>query len=311
MATEVTTNAANPGANALPPATPSATPAQPAAQGEPKPGATANPPVEAGKDQVVEPPKEPKQPDDPMGGRFAALTRREQKVVEREKQVKAQEKDVGDWKKARENAKLDPIALLEAHGLSYDDVSQFVLNDKKLTDAQRLAIVEERIKKDEEKRQNDAKEAEERNTQKTLDAHLVAINEHVEQGGDTYELIASHGAQNVVQFVIQQHYEATYDEATGVGEILSIPAACKAVEDHLEKEAREKVLKLKRFQPKPDGKTEAEPKAPPATGAQPETPRPAPTLTNGAVTSTPSPDSRKDLSDEESLSRSASMLRWT
>lgn len=302
MASEVTTNVASPAAAAA--VAPTPTSEAPAAR--PVEGASTEKPAAP----VETPPKLEAEPD--FGPRFAALTKKERAIVERERALKAQEREVSEWKKAREAARLDPLAFLEANGLSYDQVTQFVLNDRKLTEAQRLALVEERLKKEDESRAEAAKAAEQREIQETINGHKSAIGEFLSKGGDDFEVTMSHGDEGVelVYQVIEQRYRETFDPETGQGEILPIADAAKEVEAYLENLARERVLKLKKFQPKGEVKNEAASPTPPATGVVPETKRPAPTLTNAAVASTPPPESHKDLSDEESKRYAASLLRW-
>lgn len=303
MASEATTNVASPGAAAAVVPTPPPSAADPAAR--PVEGATSSAPAEAPKET---PPKQ--EPD--FGARFAALTKKERAVVERERALKAQEREFTEWKKAKEAARLDPLAFLESNGLTYDQVTQFVLNDRKLTEAQRLALLEERLQKEDASKVEAAKAAEQREIQETINGHKSAIGEFLSKGGDDFEVTLSHGDEGVelVYQVIEQRYRDTFDPETGRGEILPIDAAAKEVEAYLENLARERVLKLKKFQPKIEVKNEAATPTPTAPGVVPETKRPAPTLTNASVASTPPPESLKDLSDEESKRYAASLLRW-
>lgn len=306
MATEVRTNVASPGAAAANAPAPAA-PSQPEA---PQGASGANPPaVEAPK--VPETPKQPEKQEIDFGTRFAALTKKERQILERDRALKAQEKEFTELKKAREQAQVDPIALLKAHGLTYDQVTQFVLNDGKLTEAQRIAMLEDRLKKEDETKAEAAKREEKERVERAISEHQQAIGQFLSSAGDDFEITKAHGDDGValVYSVIEQHYSSTFDEETQQGQILSIEEAAKAVEAHLEKQARDRVLSLKRFQPK-SVTSDAETPAPPPSSAEPETKRPAPTLTNAAVASAPPPDSRKDLSDEESKRRAASMLRW-
>lgn len=297
---EVKTNVASPGAAAAnAPATP-ATPSAPEAGGEAAPSAEAKP--EAPAKQEID-----------FGTRFAALTKKERAVIERERAIKAQEREIAEWKKSKEAAKLDPVAFLESHGLSYDQVTQFILNDRKLTEGQRLAMLEERLKKEDEERAKAAKNAERAEVTQTITQHKAQIADFIAQGGDDFEVTRSYGEDgaDLVFQVIEERYNATFDAETGVGEIIPIEVAARQVEDYLENLARERVLKLKKFQPKIEVVTDAVPSTPPAKGVAPEiAKRPAPTLTNAAVASIPPVDSRRDLSDEESKRLSASLLRW-
>lgn len=308
MAVEARTNAAAPAAAAA------SAPSSPAPGGDARPGASLAPVSDGASPAAGEASATPAPVDgQPKSGtdrqevdfsnRFAALTKKERGITERERAVKAQEKAIADLTKARESARTDPLALLEAHGLSYDDVTQFVLNDRKLTEAQRLAILEERISKDETDRSAAAKEESKRQVAATIAEHKEAIKSFVDEGGDDYELTRVNDAYDLVYEVVRTHWDES-------GQILSIASAARAVEAHLENEAREKVLKTKRFQPKQE--QPAADSAAPVVGDGQEPRRSPPTLTNRAVAGAPpplSPEDARDLSDEDSKRRSAQMLR--
>ncbi len=286
MVSEAITNAAAPGLESQ--ATPPAAVVSAAPPPEETPPAT---PVEEAKPEVD------------FSARFTALAKKDKALTQRERAIKAQEQALTEYTKAKEQARLDPLAFLEAHGLSYDDVTQFVLNDRKLTDAQRLALVEEQLAAEREAKTQAQKDAERADVEATINGHKEAIKDFIISGGDAFELCQSHEAEDLVYEVIEQHWTET-------GEILPIKSAAEAVEMHLENLAREKVLKLKRFQPKTEPSQTPAATEPPA---EQEPRRSAPTtLTNSAVSSAPPPvssDDRSDLTDEESKRRSAQMLR--
>lgn len=321
MGAEATTNATSTGASASNAPAPAHVPSPGAV---PRPGATtapaaANPPTTAAPGTGANPGDPPAaaapleaapagdKKDVDLSTRFAALTKRERVIVERERALKPLEKDVSAWKQAQESAKLNPMALLEAHGLTYDAVTQFVLNDRKLTPEQRIEAIEAERAKERELAAKAQKDKDSEQVTSVIDGHKQAIREHVDQAGDTYELVRLNDAYDLVHTVVEEHF---FEHGT----ILPVADAAKAVEDYLEGEARDKVLKSKKFAPK------AETPPPPATpqaaaggGDGPETRQPAPTLTHRAVSSAPPPagaDAHKDLSDEESKRRAAAMLRW-
>lgn len=315
MAGEQTTNVASPGAaQAAGAPTSSPTPTAPA---DVRPGATAAPEVPGAPETAATPPAAAEPTETPkaeaevpeFGPRFAALAKKERALTEREKAIKAQERAVQDYAKAKENARLDPLGLLEAHGLSFDDVTQFVINDRKLTEAQRLALLEERIKRDEEQKSKEAKDRERQEVESTITEHKDAIASFVHAGGDDFELVRAHGQDGVelVHQVVQDYWEAN-------GQILPIDRAAKEVEAWLENQAREKVLKLKRFQPKQEVMEPATPPQGDQAGADAggETRKPpTPTLTNRASATAPPAESHNDLSDEDSKRKAAQLLRWS
>lgn len=263
---------------------------------------TLSPEAKAPEAPAPEKAPEPDKREIDLSNRFAALTRKERQLVERERAFKQQEKLLADYQKAKDSAKTDPMALLEAHGWTYDQLTNFVLSDRQLTPEQRLKLLEERIEGERKAKEDEAAKAEEARVQQAIDDHKASIKAFVEKDKDTFELIHAQEAFDLVYNVIEQHYYQTL-EAQGEGEVLPIEKAAKAVEDWLEGRARETVLKLKKFAPKETPPAAAEPEA----KTQPQ----APTLTNRAVTSAPPSASPKDLSDEDSKRAAASLLRWT
>lgn len=303
---------ATPTPGAAPPAAPAtATPAPAAPDGAPPPAGDTPPPAAKPEDAPPPPKEEDDAAKDPrFAARFAALTKRERSIQEREKALKAREGDADyiAFKKARENAKLDPIGLLKAHGWDYDAVTQFVLGDNKLTPEQQIARLQEQMELDKKARE-DAEAAKARDADAAvLDGHKRAIAEHVKANTERYELVSlqEDGAELVLS-VIEQHWEAT--GGNDGGQILSIDEAAAAVEDYLEKQAQERVLKAKKFQPKTAPVTTPAATAP----TTPPTTTPPPTLTNRSVTGATPVDAidPNTLSDEESKRRAASLLRWT
>lgn len=291
MSTEVTTNVAVPAAAVNQAATPA-----PAA-------ADAKPGAEAAKPEPVTPAAvEKAEPE--LSGKFAALTRRERAISDREKAVKAQEKEFSEFKKAKERAKLDPVALLESHGLTYQQVTEYLMNDKTLSPERRIELLEERLEGDKTKKETDAKAAETAEVQAQIDAHKAECKEFIDSKPDDYEIIRANDAHDTVHEVVRQHWEET-------GEILPMEAAAQAVETYLETLIKEKLLNLKKFQPKPGTvKIDTDPNAVPAITASPNDSRPAPTLTNAATASAPAPNSNRHLSDEESVAAAAKLIVW-
>ncbi len=247
--------------------------------------------------------------EDPrFAARFAALTKKERSIVERERALKAKEADpeFAAFKAAKSGGKTDPMALLEAHGWNYDQLTQFVLGDRKLTPEQQVRLLQEQVEADKKERTDKETQAAKVAEEKTIAEYHTAIARHVQTNVEKYELTSLHedGAA-LVYDVIEEHWKATGGPEGGI--IMPVDDACTAVESYLEREAREKVLKAKKFAPR----TEAPPAGGPAPETRPTTTLPA-TLTNRSVTgATPVNAQTTDhLSDDDSKKAAAALLRW-
>ncbi len=287
MAAEPATNSATPGAAA----------------------ATEAANASAAKVELAPQVEEPKKEDHDLSPRFAALAKRERQILAKQQELarmkseaEAAHKEALEYKKIRENAKLNPMAYLESVGLSIQEVSEFILNDRKLTPEQRVDLLEKKLQQDAEAQTRAAQEAAERETQAVIDQHKKSVAQFVTSDPDTYELINKHGEDgtDLVFQVIYDHFV----ENGGRLPPMPIQDAARAVEDHLERLYKESILTSKKFQPK-EQPAALEAKEPgPATPSQPKT------LTHQALTSAPPPTSGY-LSDDESKRRAAALLKWT
>lgn len=291
-------NAANPPApNAAPPAGAASPPAGTAAAPEAAPPSEPTP-------GDVNPENDPK-----FAPKFAALAKRERALLEREQRLKATEAEIADYRKARDNAKLDPISLLKAHGWEYDGLTQFVINDGKLTDAQRLKMLEAEKAANEQKAAEDAKKDLERKRTEAVENHLGLIKKLVDERADDFELIRLNDAHDLVYEVQLDWFHKTKD-AQGQGQVMPIEEACKKVEEYFEgqsaklKDAKKASKLFGTALPASEGSPASE-----GTQTPPET---SPTMTNRIhATATPTPPQQSRwLSDEESKANAAKLLKW-
>jgi hypothetical protein len=274
-----------------------ATPVVADAAPPPPPGEVATKPEDA-------PPEDPASAK--FAARFAALTKRERALQQREVALKGREADpeYSEYKKSRENAKLDPIGLLKAHGWDFDTLTQFVLADKKLTPEQQVALLQDELAADKKARADaEAKKAQDADAQ-IIATHKRQIAAHIQAAGDALELtrLAGADAEELVYSVIEQHWEETGGD--NGGQIMPIDQAAAAVETFLENQAREKVLKSKKFAPKVEQPAPAAPAPDKPTATMP------PTLTNRSVTGATPVETGRTLSDDESKRAAAALLRW-
>lgn len=207
--------------------------------------------------------------EEPISGKLSVLMERERQALNRERMAKAQEeklRDVLEFREKIEGYKKDPTKvedLLKELGWDYDKLTQAKLSDGQVPPSVEIQKLRDEIdslkgqlKQDKdlevEARKNHILHAE----NKAVSDFKSEIGEYLKGQADRYELIDFEGAHDLVYDVIDEHYNRTIDQATGVGKIMSIAEASDKVEEHLEKKylsAKEK-NKVKAFwsnMPKP------------------------------------------------------------
>lgn len=260
--------------------------------------------------EVVEPTPPPAEPDpsEDFSRKFALLAQRERKLVERERSIKDRLGRAEPVLRAIEEK--NPMAILQSAGFSFQDVTNWVLNDGKKpepTTDDRIAQLERQLEAERQARLDDAKRKESDTIEKTISQHKATIKSAIDTAGDEFELIRAHEAYDTVFDVIENYFLETQKE-TGQGQILSIEDAARQVEEYLDSQAQ-RFMKTKKYAPKPQ--------EPAPTGATPEAsapgqkPQVSTTLTNRMVNPAPAPREADWLSEEESKRRAAAMIRWT
>lgn len=246
----------------------------------------------------AEAPVEAKEPekDDKFSSRFAALAKREKAIQAREAKIKEMETRFSSIDKQDAEFKSNPIKFLQdRYGLSYNDLTQLVLNDNKPTPEMKVRELEEKLTAFERQKQDEAKKAEEERINGVINKFMGEIGSFVDDNANEFELIKAHGeGKELIYNVIDQHLSRT-------GRMLSIKEAAEHVEKYLTDEAQ-RFLNLNKFKPK-----EAPKEAPKAELKAAVTPK---TLTNQAQTEVPTPKV-EPLSIEESKRRAAALLKWT
>ena len=247
---------------------------------------------------------------DQFASKFAALSRKEKALRDREAEYEARFEDMQhrlaeyenqssepdvDWESMLRN---DPLGALEEVGLGYDKLTELALNDGKLTPDMQLAAMREEMEseyrrkfEDLENRLTEKEEAEENAYYDSVQNNFQEeIGSFVAQNPEKYELIEASNANDLVFDVIEEHYNET-------GSILDIEEAADAVEDYLEQEAN-KFMKLRKISSR--------------LGVDPRELEQLEqvTLSNDHSAQVQYDGANRMLSDEESKARSARMLQW-
>ena len=257
-----------------------------------------------------EPQQEEGSSQDKFASKFAALSRKEKALRDKEAEYeskfeemerrlaeyenKSQEPEV-DWEQL---LRRDPLKALEEVGLGYDKLTELALNDGKLTPDMQLAAMREEIENDYRRKFEELEGRLTEKEQAEQEAYYNSVQENfqneisnfVEQNQDKYELIEASDANELVFDVIEEHYNET-------GRVLDIEEAADAVESYLEEEAG-KLMKLKKLSSRlginPKELEELE----------------QVTLSNDHSAQVQYDGASRMLSEEESKARAAKMLQW-
>jgi hypothetical protein len=284
-----------------------------------KPVAVAPPPVDKVEEPKTEAPpaevkleakEEPKE-DPRHGKRFAELAKRQRELLQKEEDLKAREAKLSPIAEVLE--KKDPLAKLQALGLTYEELTDYILRDGQADEPsieQKVeALVEQKLsaKEQADKVAREAKEAEEKAAADKAEAERIAkvIEDRkaefarlTEADPDKYELTHKMGQADLAWDVTEGWY-------TAHGVLLKPEEALAKVEAYLEGEAQ-KLLQSKKFQKQPEPVVE-EPVAEPQRDRAPAR---ASTLSNRLQTSASPASEKPRLSREESAKRAASLLKF-
>jgi hypothetical protein len=245
---------------------------------------------------------------------FQELARRERAVREQTDQNKAMQQELAELRgevsagkginegDLREQARKDPLSFIKKYGLSYDDLTNTVLNgDKAPPDLElrhEIGQLREEMAAIKEAKNTEVAVQKETSEAQAYDKFIDEVHQFVETNADDYELVRLQGAQQLVGDVIRETYNATE-------RVLPYQEACQIVEDHLEQQVRNSMRsrKLRAAAPPIESVT---PAAEPKVSTRPKT------LTNENTASPASvPDSGSSLaSRDESLENLASSMNF-
>lgn len=236
----------------------------------------ATPEPSEGTETTEEPPKDAEgdstqtaQPADDFQTKFDNLLDRERTIREREESVKAAEAAGLSQTDVAKLAKEDPIAFLEKFGISYDELTDSIL-DSHDSDP-KVKGLEDRIAKFENADKERALKQEQAAMQAQVDKYVADVNAHIENSD--YEIVKAMNGGQLVLDTITAYYREN-------GKELSVDEACKQVEGYLTEHELPKMQKLLETQKGKEmfGST--------GTGTPTIKPR-MPTLSNNAATQSP------------------------
>lgn len=238
--------------------------------------------------------------------RFSQLARKEAELHRAREAMKAEKaaieqahRQVVAFEEARNAAKRDPLAALEALGLSYDDLTEQMLNGKKPTPSGEVAALRqelEQLRVEQEQARARAEQAAaarlEAERAAVIDEARQAAVAHVEANADRYTLTTINGGASLVPQVREQHFART-------GQLLTIEQAASLVEKHFEGIA-DRVVKARQGIP---AKTATAPAAAPAAN-----PPAAPRTLSNALTASPSVAAPKPRTEADRIKAALARL---
>jgi|SRR6185369_3722271 len=247
--------------------------------------------------EVKEPPKE-----DKFASKFAALSRKEKILYEKEKQIKELENKYKGYDTERssleESIKANPLEFLKKYGISYDDITKRILNDDKPTEEQRLREVETKLEK--KMRELEEKEVTSQRAQyeNTIKAFKVELDGFLNENKDTYAaLMIEDNPSDIVYDIIEETFKTTK-------KVISNKEAADMAEKYFDEKAQ-KIASIKKYSAVklPEEPKKAIEKAMSAT------------LTNGMETKPPVHQGELDPRDpyfyEKSIERAAKLIKFT
>lgn len=257
-------------------------------------------------------PETPAVPQERVSDRFSFLAKKEAGIVRQRQELKAQmdaiaaqkaemdklRQEIDQVKQRKGSYKSNPLAVLEDHGLSYKELTDYILNNNTVSTESQIKALQEKIEQQEKQRELDRQEQLKREQERHAAREAEVITEFKSEIGnflsrqsEKYELTNLYDSADLVYDTVEEYFAKT-------NKVLSIPEACDLVETYLEKQV-EKSLATKKLSAKV---SKQEPASPTAN----KTSEPRRTLTNTDYTSsTPSLVSPKVENDRMSRALAA------
>lgn len=286
---------------------PNATPAPDATAPGSAPGGTPNAASDKDKER------------DLFSEKLELLARKERMTYRKHQEIKAKEREIAEKEaryakieEARSKAKQNPLDALREMGLSYDEITQYMLNGGKPTEANEIQSVRgelEALRKqlDDEKKASDLRAQSERTAAETqaIEDFKGEIASFVEQNKDKYELLSLRGtAVEDVWNAINDAWTISYTAWARYKEgqppkPMTISEGVEAVEGFYEKEI-ERLTQAKKIQAKLNPPKDPNAQKNPAKA-------PSPTL-NNQMTSSAAPSLLSAKTEDDRIKRALAKL---
>ena len=195
---------------------------------------------------------------DQFASKFAALSRKEKALRERESEYDSRfeemEKQLAEYEQSNQEPEIDwehmlrndPLRALEEAGLGYDKLTELALNDGRLTPDMQMKAMREELESDYQRKFEELEERLNVKEESEVESYYDSVQENfqdeivglVHSDPERFELVQASEADGLIYDVIEEHYNET-------GRVLEIEEAADAVESYLEEEAG-KLMRLRK-----------------------------------------------------------------
>ena len=185
------------------------------------------------------------QADQKLAGKLAQIVSRDKKLQAQKVALREPMQKVAAYEAALAKAKEDPLSFLEHVGLSYEDITERIINrgspETALQD--QVTNLTKRLSDREEVERQNEKAAIAAQQVAVVDGYKAEISDYVDQNAETFELVKA--TPNAIDLI----YQVTADFYAENQRILTAEEATTLVENHLEEQAT-KLLALKKIKSK-------------------------------------------------------------
>lgn len=203
----------------------------------------------------VTPPVEEPKPGE-AASRFAFLAKKESALQKQRAEIKAERAEMEKLRQEiqavqakKSTYRTNPLALLEEHGLTYKELTDYILNNNTVSTESQIKAIQDRLDQAEKQREIDREEAQKRAQEQAAARESQVVQEFKSEIGrflqtkaETYELTTLYDGADLVYDTVEEYYNKT-------NKVLSIPEACDLVEKYFESQV-EKSLKTKKLSSK-------------------------------------------------------------
>lgn len=193
------------------------------------------------------------------------LVQREKKALERERAAKLREQEVeakfqtlaereAKMKEFDEMLETKPLEALEKRGMPYKKLTEIAMNDGAIPIDHELKKLKDEFDAYRKSQEDGTRQKAEDEKQRAVQSEAKVIEDFkgdilkmLDAEPKKYELTLFDGAQGMVYDVIDEHYNRTLNEETGVGEIMDKATAADKVEKWLRETKYAKATDLEFF----------------------------------------------------------------
>lgn len=222
--------------------------------------------------QETKAPEAPKEPEIDFSSRFAALTRKERAILDKERQFKQYQNDPSykeylQFKELKANPRQNLAKFVELTGLPmkdfYEDLTGTILNDGKPSVELEVKTLKEQIEKDRREAAEQRQREEQAAHARALDGYKSEIVGAIEKKADDFELMKYYANAGSIDLATEVaiEYFGTHKK------MLSAEEACQKVEGWLLEQSKG-LLGLKKLGVKPPEVPPVETKDEPKIGAE-------------------------------------------